>query len=314
MDRELDREIKRLTRRIKKNNNLRKQCRSSAEMIEIEGDGLGSSATRAAELRGTAAALGEENDVLAYKLKLRSRLRDRVNFMKKAADATWRACGGRGRTRELALALAKITALQEECAELQNGHLEALQEGMRSKVSTTEIAQELSTTKAILERERLQMIAKDEEIGRLQDENAKLEAHINAMEKNMARSSNEIAALRDEARKSRASEIVLRQSVSEQKIKTAKLEQSLASAKIEAEHSRDREARLRVHVAATSPRTYAYPPAVGLLAGSLYGDVNSNIDALYGNPYLSDTAKKLAFDSVACFATMRCDNSLRLHA
>ena len=36
------------------------------------------------------------------------------------------------------------------------------------------------------------MIAKDEEIGRLQDENAKLEAHINAMEKNMARSSNEL--------------------------------------------------------------------------------------------------------------------------
>ena len=26
---------------------------------------------------------------------------------------------------------------------------------------------------------------------------------------------------------------------------------------------------------------------------------NSNIDALYGNPYLSDTAKKLAFDSAS---------------
>ena len=97
MDRELDREIKRLTRKIKKNDDLRKQCRDSASMLEVDHGSLPESSTlRAAELRGTAAALESENDVLSYKLKLRSRLRERVRFMRQAADATWRACGGRG--------------------------------------------------------------------------------------------------------------------------------------------------------------------------------------------------------------------------
>ena len=223
--------------------------------------------------------------------------------MRQAADATWRACGGRGKTRELALALAKVTALQEECAELQNSHLEALQQGMRTQASSSEISQELARVQAALERERRDRIMKDEEIGRLRGENLELKGRISSLEDSTTRGKQEIAVLRQTARKSRASESVLRQSVSEQQIKTAKLEQSLATARVEADQSRSREARLRVHVAATSPRAYLHP---GILAGSLYGGVGSNIDTLYGpsnidgiyaNPYLSDTARQLAFDS-----------------
>jgi hypothetical protein len=300
MDKELDREIKRLTRRIKKNDDLRKQCRTSASMLDIDTGHLESSTLRAAELRGTAAALESENDVLAYKLKLRSRLRERVRFMRQAADATWRACGGRGKTRELALALAKVTALQEECAELQNSHMEAITEGMRSQASTSELAQELANTQAILTRERRHRISKDEEIGRLRGENLELKGRVAALEDNTARGKQEIAALRE-------NESVLRQSVSQQQVKTVKLEKSLATARVEADQSRNREARLRVHVATTSPRAFVHP---GMLAGSLYGGglggsnidalyggMRSNIDGIYANPYLTDTARQLAFDS-----------------
>lgn len=295
MDRELDREIKNLSRRIRKNDELRKQCRISANSIDIDDD-ITSSSMRASELRGTAQALAEENEMLSYKLKLRSRLRERVRFMRQAADATWRACGGRGKTRELALALAKVTALQEECAELQNSHLEALQEGMRSQVSTSELAQELATTKALLEKQRQDCYAKDEEIRKLRAENASCLARIATLEDTAVKRAREVSNLKDSARKSRASEEVLRQSVNEHQVKTARLQQSLATAKIEAENSRERETRLRAHVAATSPRSYIDPT---LLAQSLYGPVGSNIDTLYGNPYLSETAKRLAFDSAA---------------
>ena len=49
------------------------------------------------------AELEEANALLSYRKSLRERLRSRITTMKQAADVTWKAYKGRGKSRDLAL-------------------------------------------------------------------------------------------------------------------------------------------------------------------------------------------------------------------
>ena len=73
------------------------------------------------------AELEEANALLSYRKSLRERLRSRITTMKQAADVTWKAYKGRGKSRDLALALAKIAALEREVDDLHDVELTMMQ-------------------------------------------------------------------------------------------------------------------------------------------------------------------------------------------
>jgi hypothetical protein len=199
----LDGEIERLNQTIETNKKLAinlAEKRNLLEQISEKGH-LGSSSTsphkngiKAAEndeytvreMIEAEAELEEANALLAYRKALRERLRTRITTMKQAADVTWKAYKGRGKSRDLALALAKIAALEREVDDLHDVELTMMQrEQLRvrrdarlnaaTNIQNKELAIQLNEALDQLESERRQ---KDT----LSQENAKLKLKIDTME------------------------------------------------------------------------------------------------------------------------------------
>ncbi len=298
---DIDREIRKLTAKINKNDRLRQKVRLRALDLE-ESAGAGAAgaalatatADKVAELRGTAAALADEQDTIAYKIQLKKRLRGKVRSMRSAAEATWRAYGGRGHTRDLALALAKISALEEEVEELQGTHLSALQEGLAARAMSAEAAEQLATADERLKRERAQRIAAEAESTRLREENVRLSGLVSELRAGLTKTSHELRTSKVVEAKARSNETLLRQTVDAEHQHAARLQQRLATVAVEADEARVREAELRAHVASTSPRTYLSRALSGTALtnpASIYGTLYPYTSpALYAGPLSSPTA------------------------
>jgi len=133
MDR-LNREISELDHTIAANKALSDSLgEKRAQLMESKGEKFFASlyADRESysieDMLNTEAELEEANGLLAYRKSVRERLRTRVQTMEHAASVTWRAYKGRGHSRDLALALAKVAALEREIDDLHDVELSTMQ-------------------------------------------------------------------------------------------------------------------------------------------------------------------------------------------
>eukprot|EP00943_MAST-04B_sp_MAST-4B-sp1_P005792 g5792.t1 len=199
----LDGEIERLNQTIETNKKLAINLAEKRDLLEriSEKTYLGSSSAsphkndieavkndgyNVKEMIEAEAELEEANALLAYRKALRERLRTRITTMKQAADVTWKAYKGRGKSRDLALALAKIAALEREVDDLHDVELTMMQrEQLRvrrdarlnaaTNIQNKELVMQLNEALDQLEFERQQ---KDI----FSQENAKLKLKIGTME------------------------------------------------------------------------------------------------------------------------------------
>jgi len=264
---DLDAQIKSLNRLIRKNTNLRDQIHLRASLLEQEPDIIRSPTRRAQELRSTALALRDENEMLTYKLSLRKRLRERMRSMRSAADSTWRAYGGRGKTRDLALAHAKISALQEEVEELHGTHLDALREGLTSRLSTNEAVQQLDIATESLNNERERRALAVAQTTELELENSTLRASVKDLRTQLLSVNSCLESSRVQEIRLKTSEQILRKSVDDEHQKTQQLKRAVGELRVVADQSQARERTLRVHVAAATAVAASSDPYMTALGG-----------------------------------------------
>ena len=313
---ELDAEIQNLNRLITKNENLREQIRMRSELLEDGDHTLTSPTRRESELRTTSQALREENEMLEYKMKLRKRLRKRTHVMRSAADATWRAYGGRGKTRDLALSHAKVSALKQEVEVLQSTHLEALRQGMDSRLSTQEANArlELAVERAGGERDR--RIIQEKQCTEKCEENQRLKKAVIDLRARVSTLTSQLDEANVKEARLKSNEHMLKRSVGEEQTRSEHLKHRLAAAKIDADSSAHRERKLRVHIAAataavaatTDPYTILAtdPYALGRLGGSpSYSHVSTsyNLSPNARRYYLENIMQKDHLDAQLVYET-----------
>ena len=143
----------------------------------------------------TEAELEEANGLLAYRKSLRERLRTRVQTMEHAASATWRAYKGRGHSRDLALALAKVVALEREIDDLHDVELSTMQREQarvkrdaKIKATTTiqnnELKAQVNTITKQLEVEREKTAALEQQV---KDQDTKMMNNAHVAETNLGK-------------------------------------------------------------------------------------------------------------------------------
>lgn len=285
----LDAEIKKLDRLIRKNDNMREQILERASDLEEERSILSSPTRRVQELRSTCLALQDENEMLKYKRKLRKRLRGRVRDARSASLASWKANGGRGKTRDLTLAHAKILALQSECEELQSTHLDALRDGLNASISTSEaiMTLKLMTDKAEMEKETRLIV--ETQCQKLRKANVDLQAQVKALHVQVSAMENRAEHARVQEVQLKTSEQLLRKSAQVEHSAATHLKRRLLQAQTDAEESQSRERKLRIHIA-------------GIAASGAGLDVSAYGPYLdpYTNAYnLSPTARRYYLDNIA---------------
>ena len=294
----LDAEIKKLDRLIRKNNNMREQIMERASDLEEERSILSSPTRRVQELRSTCLALQDENEMLKYKRTLRKRLRSRVRDARSASLASWKANGGRGKTRDLTLAHAKILALQSECEELQSTHLDALRDGLNASISTSEaiMTLKLMTDKAEMEKEK--RLSVETQCQRLRSANVDLQARVEALHVQVSAMENRAEHARVQEVKLKTSEQLLRKSAQVEHSAATHLKQRLLQAQSDAEESQSRERKLRIHIAGIA----ASGVGVDISAYGPYLDPYTNAYNFSPtvNAYnLSPTARRYYLDNIA---------------
>ena len=132
----------------------------------------------------TEAELEEANGLLAYRKSLRERLRTRVQTMEHAASATWRAYKGRGHSRDLALALAKVAALEREIDDLHDVELSTMQREQARVKRDAKIKTSLNTITKQLEVEREKTAALEQQV---KDQDTKMMNNAHVAETNLGK-------------------------------------------------------------------------------------------------------------------------------
>ena len=147
------------------------------------------------DMLNTEAELEEANGLLAYRKSLRERLRTRVQTMEHAASATWRAYKGRWHSRDLALALAKVVALEREIDDLHDVELSTMQREQarvkrdaKIKATTTiqnnELKAQVNTITKQLEVEREKTAALEQQV---KDQDTKMMNNAHVAETNLGK-------------------------------------------------------------------------------------------------------------------------------
>ena len=201
MDR-LNREISELDHTIAANKALSDSLgEKRAQLMESKGEKFFASlhADRESysieDMLNTEAELEEANGLLAYRKSLRERLRTRVQTMEHAASATWRAYKGRGHSRDLALALAKVAALEREIDDLHDVELSTMQREQarvkrdaKIKATTTiqnnELKAQVNTITKQLEVEREKTAALEQQV---KDQDTKMMNNAHVAETNLGK-------------------------------------------------------------------------------------------------------------------------------
>ena len=284
---------------IRKNDNMRSQILERAADLEDEREILSSPTRRARELRSTSLALHDENEMLKYKLKLRTRLRNRVRTMRAASITTWKAYGGRGKTRDLALSHAKISALELECEELQSTHLDALREGLNASISTNEAIQKLGIMTDHFDTERQRRTMAEAHVHELRKENQEKTLQLEELHLKVASMEAKAEEFRIQEIQLKTSEQMLRKSAHDEHTAATHLKRRLVQARSDQEESQTRERKLRIHIAGIAAAGVGVGGIAGLrLGNSVVGGTYLD-QSLYTSAYnLSPTARRYYLDNV----------------
>jgi hypothetical protein len=295
----LDQEIKKINRLIRKNDNMRGQLMERAADLDEERIIMSSPTRRVRELRATSLQLRDENEMLKHKLKLTKRLRERVQTMRQASIATWKAYGGRGKTRDLTLAHAKILALETECEELQSTQLDALRDGLNANISTNEVLQKLRLMTTQMEEEKERKLAE-------QAKNNELTAEIKLLKESMDNMRLQLIAMEKYAEKNRVEEIrlktseqMLRKSAKDEQTASAHLKRRLVQARSDAEESQARERKLRLHIAGIAATGAGARYLGDPLVGGGYGPYLDPVLYTSSAYNLSPSARRYYLDNIA---------------